>query len=72
LVAVAVTASETRPLERADARPIRARPDRRLRPALAERITLNVVVGAVAALLAFVLARNADMPVRIQPVCALA
>lgn len=53
---MAVTAPETRPLERAARRPIRARPDRRLRPALAERITLNIVVGAVAALLAFVLA----------------
>ena len=53
---MAVVAPEARPLERADPRPTRARPDRRRRPALAERITLNVVVGAVAALLAFVLA----------------
>ena len=53
---MAVVAPEARPLERADPRPARARPDRRRRPALAERITLNVVVGAVAALLAFVLA----------------
>ena len=56
---MAVVAPEVRPVERsAPTREAKIRPPRpkRARPALAERITLNVVVGAVAALLAFVLA----------------
>ena len=54
---MAVVAAETRPVERADPRVRRRRPVRR-RLALSERLTLNVVVGLVAALLAFVLAAS--------------
>ncbi|MGE0304252.1 MAG: SAF domain-containing protein [Acidimicrobiia bacterium] len=53
---MAVVTPEARPSERAPTNTSRRRPARRRRPALAERITLNVVVGVVAALLAFVLA----------------
>jgi Flp pilus assembly protein CpaB len=53
---MAVVVSDARPTERADVRASRSKPPRRRRPELAERITLNVVVGVVAALLAFVLA----------------
>ena len=52
---MAVVAPEARLRERSDARPIPPR-QRRRRPALSERLTLNVVIGLVAALLAFVLA----------------
>lgn len=51
-----LVASEARPRERSTPRP--ARPTRRRRRALSERLTLNVVVGLVAALLAFVLAAS--------------
>jgi hypothetical protein len=53
---MAVVTPEARPIERVSKGPSRERPPRKRRPALAERITLNVVVGVVAALLAFVLA----------------
>lgn len=52
---MAVVAPEARLRERSDARPIPPR-QRHRRPALSERLTLNVVIGLVAALLAFVLA----------------
>lgn len=53
---MAVVAPEARPSERAPSSSPRGRPLRKRRPALSERITLNLVVGVVAALLAFVLA----------------
>ncbi len=52
---MAVVAPETRPRDGSDP-PRRRAPQRRRRPALSERLTLNVVIGLVAALLAFVLA----------------
>ena len=54
---MAVAAPEARPVERTDPHSRRSRPTRR-RPRLAERLTLNLVVGVVAALLAFVLAAS--------------
>ena len=55
---MAVVAPEARPRER-DASPTRREPPRRRRRRpLTERLTLNVVVGLVAALLAFVLAAS--------------
>ena len=54
---MAVVAPERRLRERSDPAPRRVR-HRRRRLALSERLTLNVVIGLVAALLAFVLAAS--------------
>lgn len=54
---MAVVAPERRLRERSDPAPRRVR-HRRRRPALSERLTLNVVIGLVAALLAFVIAAS--------------
>jgi hypothetical protein len=52
---MAVAAPETRLVDRTGVAAHRSRPPRR-RPRLAERLTLNVVVGLLAALVAFVVA----------------
>lgn len=55
---VAIAERETRQPAQAGARPRRSLPERPRRRRLSERLTLNVVVGLVAALLAFVLAAS--------------